>query len=119
VWSAGGDVWPALGWSAHRGLRKPWRPPVPSTPLVERSEEHTSELQSLTNIVCRLLLEKKKQKKAKGHRDVDDIPRSDTHHRVAVCHLSSPRVKSSPNIRLTYASSRVSKARQTSVDAIA
>src|SRR5258706_14929924 len=27
---------------------------------LERSEEHTSELQSLTNIVCRLLLEKKK-----------------------------------------------------------
>src|SRR5215213_2342292 len=27
-----------------------------------RSEEHTSELQSLTNIVCRLLLEKKKKK---------------------------------------------------------
>src|ERR1019366_10785418 len=26
-----------------------------------RSEEHTSELQSLTNIVCRLLLEKKKK----------------------------------------------------------
>ena len=29
---------------------------------IERSEEHTSELQSLTNIVCRLLLEKKKIK---------------------------------------------------------
>src|SRR5437016_6349575 len=28
-----------------------------------RSEEHTSELQSLTNLVCRLLLEKKKQTK--------------------------------------------------------
>src|SRR5262249_60737585 len=28
----------------------------------ERSEEHTSELQSLTNLVCRLLLEKKKRK---------------------------------------------------------
>src|SRR5262249_60823761 len=27
-----------------------------------RSEEHTSELQSLTNLVCRLLLEKKKTK---------------------------------------------------------
>src|SRR5438046_7608068 len=27
-----------------------------------RSEEHTSELQSLTNLVCRLLLEKKKAK---------------------------------------------------------
>src|SRR5438046_7228273 len=30
-----------------------------------RSEEHTSELQSLTNLVCRLLLEKKKQIKQK------------------------------------------------------
>src|SRR5438093_4868463 len=29
----------------------------------DRSEEHTSELQSLTNLVCRLLLEKKKKKK--------------------------------------------------------
>src|SRR5262249_57830277 len=29
--------------------------------LMPRSEEHTSELQSLTNLVCRLLLEKKKQ----------------------------------------------------------
>src|SRR5262249_59516564 len=28
-----------------------------------RSEEHTSELQSLTNLVCRLLLEKKKTTK--------------------------------------------------------
>src|SRR5438093_9620128 len=28
-----------------------------------RSEEHTSELQSLTNLVCRLLLEKKKKDK--------------------------------------------------------
>src|SRR5438093_10347137 len=30
------------------------------TPALTRSEEHTSELQSLTNLVCRLLLEKKK-----------------------------------------------------------
>src|SRR5262249_56564092 len=28
--------------------------------ITNRSEEHTSELQSLTNLVCRLLLEKKK-----------------------------------------------------------
>src|SRR5438093_8627919 len=28
---------------------------------LRRSEEHTSELQSLTNLVCRLLLEKKKK----------------------------------------------------------
>src|SRR5688572_31820566 len=30
------------------------------TALAERSEEHTSELQSQSNLVCRLLLEKKK-----------------------------------------------------------
>src|SRR6266498_4508011 len=31
-------------------------------PLVKRSEEHTSELQSRPHLVCRLLLEKKKKK---------------------------------------------------------
>src|SRR2546427_1273506 len=31
----------------------------PGIPLVKRSEEHTSELQSQSNLVCRLLLEKK------------------------------------------------------------
>src|SRR2546430_11129161 len=34
------------------------------TPLQERSEEHTSELQSQSNLVCRLLLEKKKFSRA-------------------------------------------------------
>src|SRR5258706_9764531 len=33
---------------------------APSWHRAARSEEHTSELQSLTNLVCRLLLEKKK-----------------------------------------------------------
>src|SRR5205814_9396669 len=33
-----------------------------------RSEEHTSELQSLRHLVCRLLLEKKKKKKKKKTR---------------------------------------------------
>src|SRR5690242_21328990 len=33
------------------------------TVTVHRSEEHTSELQSHVNLVCRLLLEKKKKKK--------------------------------------------------------
>src|SRR5262249_59495205 len=32
-----------------------------------RSEEHTSELQSLTNLVCRLLLEKKKKTQEHRH----------------------------------------------------
>src|SRR2546430_4485550 len=35
----------------------PWRGVAPAT---GRSEEHTSELQSQSNLVCRLLLEKKK-----------------------------------------------------------
>src|SRR2546430_8381184 len=41
--------------------------PVPRGPAVlrgvVRSEEHTSELQSQSNLVCRLLLEKKKKQK--------------------------------------------------------
>src|SRR2546427_6549510 len=36
---------------------------VKGRPLRLRSEEHTSELQSQSNLVCRLLLEKKKKKK--------------------------------------------------------
>src|SRR5437899_7299431 len=35
--------------------------------LAGRSEEHTSELQSLRHLVCRLLLEKKKNKKRNHH----------------------------------------------------
>src|SRR5262249_62278932 len=35
---------------------------APQLPADLRSEEHTSELQSLTNLVCRLLLEKKNNK---------------------------------------------------------
>src|SRR2546427_10757912 len=42
-------------------LRLAQRHPAPGRALdVERSEEHTSELQSQSNLVCRLLLEKKK-----------------------------------------------------------
>src|SRR5688572_31498793 len=35
---------------------------VGGAPRLPRSEEHTSELQSQSNLVCRLLLEKKKKK---------------------------------------------------------
>src|SRR5437899_4896549 len=37
--------------------------PASKTHRRQRSEEHTSELQSLRHLVCRLLLEKKKKKK--------------------------------------------------------
>src|SRR5215213_10746859 len=71
-----GDPGPVL----RRARAPPARSPIPVSPihlcpagprrrvnarvrdvLLGRSEEHTSELQSLTNLVCRLLLEKKKQ----------------------------------------------------------
>src|SRR2546425_7840701 len=47
---------------------QPGAPLLPGTPVgarlrMRRSEEHTSELQSLAYLVCRLLLEKKKDKK--------------------------------------------------------
>src|SRR2546426_7019229 len=43
--------------------RGPARPltPLASAAIEDRSEEHTSELQSPCNLVCRLLLEKKKK----------------------------------------------------------
>src|SRR2546427_8927335 len=37
------------------------------SPCRQRSEEHTSELQSQSNLVCRLLLEKKKKKIKNQH----------------------------------------------------
>src|SRR6266536_5844648 len=47
-----------------RSPRGPWRPAAGcrrvATPRAGRSEEHTSELQSRVDLVCRLLLEKKK-----------------------------------------------------------
>ena len=45
---------------------KPSIPSIKFTQLIQRSEEHTSELQSHSDLVCRLLLEKKtkNQKKA-------------------------------------------------------
>src|SRR5437016_10825204 len=43
-----------------------------------RSEEHTSELQSLTNLVCRLLLEKKKKEHGRWNvRVVDEKARTE------------------------------------------
>src|SRR2546430_10009956 len=41
----------------HAGLQRP--DPGPFRAVDHRSEEHTSELQSQSNLVCRLLLEKK------------------------------------------------------------
>src|SRR2546430_13643258 len=60
----GGSVLAAFDALAELGLprevRGVYRKRVPlGVPLALRSEEHTSELQSQSNLVCRLLLEKK------------------------------------------------------------
>src|SRR5947207_7725432 len=68
--SLGVEVWKSSKkWSAQRsGVR--------SIAWSERSEEHTSELQSHSDLVCRLLLEKKKHKQATAtHRHKDDARR--------------------------------------------
>src|SRR2546425_6566758 len=52
---------PDRGYSATLGVR------YSSQLEEERSEEHTSELQSLAYLVCRLLLEKKKKNKHHGN----------------------------------------------------
>src|SRR5690242_20943964 len=55
-----------------RCLRRECRTPArarcrfPRARSRKRSEEHTSELQSHVNLVCRLLLEKKKKRKSKA-----------------------------------------------------
>src|SRR5258705_9398615 len=51
---------PAKGCASHP------RAGTPFSAERSRSEEHTSELQSLRHLVCRLLLEKKKKKKKKN-----------------------------------------------------
>src|SRR2546427_2173698 len=50
-------------WPMHDILYAHFREISPKNIFV-RSEEHTSELQSQSNLVCRLLLEKKKKKKS-------------------------------------------------------
>src|SRR5438034_8055792 len=55
-------------WTLRDGSQTSWRGLAPSDKVElvveneQRSEEHTSELQSHSDLVCRLLLEKKKKK---------------------------------------------------------
>src|SRR5690606_40206003 len=51
-------------WRVHVSGHRVVDPRRPYVVVSNRSEEHTSELQSRENIVCRLLLEKKKRNRA-------------------------------------------------------
>src|SRR3989475_8922453 len=58
-----------------------------------RSEEHTSELQSQSNLVCRLLLEKKKKKKQRDKteiREPEEHMKSKSHSTSALATLRCP-----------------------------
>src|SRR2546430_13499634 len=54
--------------------------PFDLVPRPHRSEEHTSELQSQSNLVCRLLLEKKKKRKIRHSHNT--LPHN-SHTRIA------------------------------------
>src|SRR5438552_9871776 len=56
--SPGGPSYARRG-SGPRARRSSWAPGLEPRLAYERSEEHTSELQSPDHLVCRLLLEKK------------------------------------------------------------
>src|SRR5438034_7204411 len=60
------------GRSARASVIKTHHGLVKEAAVVLRSEEHTSELQSHSELVCRLLLEKKKDSAADGSRRTHD-----------------------------------------------
>src|SRR5437899_7389001 len=68
--SAAGFVFRSLPRVASSHAAAPASRPSMSSP---RSEEHTSELQSLRHLVCRLLLEKKKKNNQRRHK-LHDTP---------------------------------------------
>src|SRR5256885_3351621 len=59
------DALPISGF-AEQGIRRAGQGNRPRDQGIRRSEEHTSELQSPCNLVCRLLLEKKKKKRSRS-----------------------------------------------------
>src|SRR2546427_2892357 len=72
-----GPNWGPTTSTSQRAARR--RASRSARPVALRSEEHTSELQSQSNLVCRLLLEKKKNKKKKISKQQE--------HRKAQLHL--------------------------------
>src|SRR5438132_5055254 len=72
-----------------RRRHRPWACMARSLRLTcRRSEEHTSELQSHSDLVCRLLLEKKKQEGAR--KDQSNHAQEALHSRLRSLHPPSP-----------------------------
>src|SRR6266567_9394027 len=75
------DALPISTWPAGCAARRRWSGPQ----VCSRSEEHTSELQSQSNLVCRLLLEKKKKIKHtllhKKKKKINNTKSTPKHHK--------------------------------------
>src|SRR2546430_6826020 len=72
--------WAGTSWAGSVSILIPGRAAHPASPTITmaiaaagRSEEHTSELQSQSNLVCRLLLEKKKKNRTPHKSPVHEI----------------------------------------------
>src|SRR2546427_5145763 len=84
---------------------------------VSRSEEHTSELQSQSNLVCRLLLEKKKKQPEEVARGLESSTQPHTgtskcdppvtSSDVAWCTVTHVRTRSVADLLLQYRASRI------------
>src|SRR5438105_11453332 len=72
------------------------------TLLTERSEEHTSELQSRVDLVCRLLLEKKKKKQKRNINHIDKHIRRKNSTEAATKYIRNERTTTN-----TYADNNI------------
>src|SRR2546427_1683176 len=80
LWAQGLEPTQAAALAAwrHGFAADHWPARIPFSASALRSEEHTSELQSQSNLVCRLLLEKKKKKHRQSHPQITDYTSLDT-----------------------------------------
>src|SRR5207253_7884854 len=81
------SLWRVKGISPNHGARSRSQRPLPlPVQSKQRSEEHTSELQSRGHLVCRLLLEKKKKRKdfLAGHARRNDAVAAVEHVRTDI-----------------------------------
>src|SRR2546430_7868047 len=74
-----------------------WTGHLDKLPEQIRSEEHTSELQSQSNLVCRLLLEKKKKKTNAAFTQATRVGRVPRPERPSSTSILSPGVPTTPN----------------------
>src|SRR5260370_31452082 len=95
------------GRSGNRPASEGVKPPCPDVVSIcfLRSEEHTSELQSHLNLVCRLLLEKKKNRSNQPRQNTSttllqtpnsQAPRPVSPRRAAAADSPQPMTESSP-----------------------